>query len=154
VARGGVEPPTFNFQSDVRSTAPTRTDGKAANVTLRWTRANLKHCSIVLMCALLAGCTANSRNTDSTDGTLSGQALQYGGPLINGTRASTGIPGQGLLITIEKDGQFVASSRTGPDGDFSFNLPAGTYKITGCAEATVDVRAGQATVQNLTCPIK
>jgi hypothetical protein len=106
------------------------------------------------MCGLVVGCAVNSPNTGTPNGTLSGQALEYGGPLVNGTQAATGIPGHGILITIERGGRSVASSTTASDGRFSFSLPAGMYKITGCIPVTGDVHAGQQAVQDLSCPIK
>ena len=87
-------------------------------------------------------------------GTVSGVARTYGGPLMsNGQMADDGNPWSGLTLTATENGRPVASTVTGTHGEYLFTLAPGTYVVTGCAEATVVVVAGQVEHQDISCPV-
>jgi len=103
----------------------------------------------------LAGCSSSGHHAPKppASGTLSGHAREYGGPLVNGTPAANGVPYPDIVVTAEKSGVPVATATTGPDGDFSFTLAAGTYTITGCQSVVARVLAAKNTVQDIACPV-
>jgi len=104
---------------------------------------------LVLLMAGPSGCGGHTQT-----GTLSGRALQYGGPLnpTTGKQALNGTPGGGIVVSVVTPGH-TASATTGPDGEFSFQLHPGRYTVTGCVTTTVQVHAGQHLVHDLVCPV-
>jgi len=86
-------------------------------------------------------------------GTVTGVARMYGGPLLNGKMAEDGNPGPGITLTATQNGISVASVVTGADGGYRFTLTPGSYVVTGCADLTVVVLAGQVNHQDIGCPI-
>ena len=87
-------------------------------------------------------------------GTAIGVARVYGGPpMTNGQMAVDGSPGIGTTLTATQNGRPVASVVTGNDGSYRFTLAPGSYVVTGCADATVVVVAGQVAHQDISCPI-
>jgi hypothetical protein len=77
----------------------------------------------------------------------------YGGPLVNGKMADDGTPGSGITLTATRAGRPIASVVTGSDGSYRFTLPPGSYVVSGCADATVVVVAGQVDHQDIGCPV-
>jgi hypothetical protein len=77
----------------------------------------------------------------------------YGGPFVNGKMADDGNPGPGITLTATQNGRSIASTVTGADGSYRFTLAPGSYVVTGCADATVVVVAGQVAHQDISCPI-
>jgi hypothetical protein len=67
--------------------------------------------------------------------------------------AVDGSPGIGTTLTATQNGRPVASVVTGNDGSYRFTLAPGSYVVTGCADATVVVVAGQVAHQDISCPI-
>ena len=123
--------------------------------------------ALVVTVGALAGC--GSRSTDAGNaasdrsgvvastaaatGTVTGVARMYGGPLLNGKMAEDGNPGPGITLMATQNGTPAASVVTGADGGYRFTLAAGSYVVTGCADLTVVVVAGQVTHQDISCPI-
>ncbi len=99
------------------------------------------------------GCSGDGAGDPPTNGTLTGRALQYGGPLVNNSPAANGIPDKGVLVTIRQGEKIIASARSGDDGGFSFHLAAGSYTISGCQSIDVVIRPGEETRQDLICPV-
>ena len=100
----------------------------------------------------VASSSASGRS-DGT-GTVTGVARVYGGPAkANGQMAVDGDPGVGTTLTATQNGRPEASVVTGADGSFLFTLAPGSYVVTGCADATVVVVAGQVDHQDISCPI-
>lgn len=104
---------------------------------------------VVLLIAVTSGCGGHTQT-----GTLSGRALQYGGPAPNGRQALNGTPGGGIVVSaITAAGGIASSMTTGPDGEFSFELHPGQYTVTGCVTTTVQIHAGKHLVHDLVCPV-
>jgi hypothetical protein len=127
-----------------------------------------KWLALAVTLGALAGCA--SRSTDASnsasdlsgvvastapaDGTVTGVARMYGGPMMpDGKMADDGNPGSGVTLTATQNGRPVASMVTGSDGGYRFTLAPGSYVVTGCADATIVVVAGQVDHQDIGCPI-
>jgi len=121
-----------------------------------------------VMLLTLAGCASRSRvasnsasdrsgvvaSTAPADGTVSGVARMYGGPMMpDGHMAANGNPGQSITVTAVRQGKDVASMVTGADGKFHFVLLPGSYVIRGCTDVTITVAAGSRTQEDLSCPV-
>ena len=103
----------------------------------------------------LAGSSATPRSggTGAT-GTVTGVAREWGGPLLpNGHMAAEGTPVLGLTLVATQNDRPIATTVTGSDGGFRFTLTPGSYVVTGCADLTVVVLAGQVNHQDISCPI-
>jgi hypothetical protein len=111
--------------------------------------------SVIAVAVLLSGCASASTSSGTArDGTLTGRALNYGGPLLpNGSMAANGVPAGGMKVAVASKGRQVATATTGPDGTFTFILPAGAYVLSGCEKANVSVTAGGHTVHDITCAV-
>ncbi len=97
--------------------------------------------------------TPHSGGTGGT-GTVTGVAREWGGPLLpNGHMAAEGTPVLGLPLVATQNDRPIATTVTGSDGSFRFTLPPGSYVVTGCADLTVVVVAGQVNHQDISCPI-
>jgi len=106
---------------------------------------------VFLVIAATAGCGGPAPTA-----TLSGRALQYGGPLnpITGKQALNGTPVSDIVVSVvTADGRTTSSMTTGPDGAFSFELHPGIYTVTGCLTTTVQIHAGQHLRHDLVCPV-
>ena len=92
--------------------------------------------------------------TAGADGTVTGVARVYGGPMMsNGSMAANGNPGQGIKVTAVRQEKVVASTVTGADGGFHFSLPPGSYVIRGCDDVTIAVATGAVTQADLSCQV-
>jgi hypothetical protein len=113
---------------------------------------------VIVAAVLLVGCGSSTSSTGTTSsgttGTLTGRALNYGGPMMpNGSMAANGVPAGGVKVMVFSGGKQVASAMTGADGTFSFTLPPGNYALSGCQTASVSVTAGTRTTHDLTCAV-
>jgi hypothetical protein len=134
--------------------------------------------AVLLTIAVLAGCARSGGNASGsasglsgvkispvaspsasalsvgTVGTVTGVARMDGGPMMpDGKMADDGNPGSGITLTATQNGRPLASMVTGSDGRYRFTLAPGSYVVTGCADATIVVVAGQVDHQDIGCPI-
>jgi len=104
----------------------------------------------------LAACarSGDARGSASALGTVTGVVRTYGGPLMpNGKMAADGSPTSGVTVTASQVGKKVASTVTGSDGGYRFNLAPGSYVVTGCSSATIVISAGLVVHQDLRCDV-
>ena len=111
-----------------------------------------------LLAAVLSACASTDTSggaTPAATGTLRGELVLVGGPILPGTNQVAARPWSGW-VSIEQGTKLIVS-KMHVDGNFTQNLPAGTYTLSaytldvGCRSASFTIVPRQDTTAETEC---